>query len=77
VPDNADTRAATTAELVDLLARVAEPGDGIGRGTVLLSQIRTAIGTAEGVTDYSVTVPAADVVPALGNLPTVGVITWI
>jgi uncharacterized phage protein gp47/JayE len=77
VPDNADTRAAVTAELVDLLGRVAEPGDGAGSGTVLLSQIRTAIGVAAGVTDYTMTVPPADVVPGVGQLPTVGVITWI
>lgn len=76
VPDNADTRTAVTAELTDLLARVAEPGDGAGRGTVLLSSIRTAIGVAEGVTDYTLTVPSADVVPTTGQLPTVGVITW-
>lgn len=79
VPDNADTRAAVVAELVDLLKREAEPGDGLGfgRGTVLLSTIRTAIGTAEGVTDYSMTVPSADVVPTVGQLATVGVITWV
>jgi uncharacterized phage protein gp47/JayE len=77
VPDNADTRAAVTAELADLMTRVAEPGDGAGRGTVLLSAIRTAIGIAEGVTDYAVTVPAADVVPALGQLAIVGTITWV
>lgn len=76
VPDNADTRTAVAAELADLLRRVAEPGDGAGRGTVLISQIRTGIGTAAGVTDYTLTVPAADVVPGVGQLPTVGVITW-
>lgn len=75
-PDNADTRAAVTAELEDLLRREGEPGDGAGRGTVLLSQIRTAIGVAEGVEDYTLTVPAANVVPAVGELPTLGVITW-
>lgn len=75
-PDNGDTRAAVAAELADLMLRVAEPGDGAGRGTVLLSQIRTAIGTAEGVTDYTMTVPAADVVPGVGELPTVGTFTW-
>lgn len=79
VPDNADTRAAVLAELRDLFKRSAEPGDGVGRGTVLLSEIRTAIGTAAGVTDYVLTVPAADVVPAVGALPTVtaGSITWV
>lgn len=76
VPDNADTRTAVTAELIDLLSRVAEPGDGVGRGTVLLSQIRTTIGVASGVTDYTMTVPSADVVPATGQLTTVGAITW-
>jgi uncharacterized phage protein gp47/JayE len=76
VPDNADTRTAVTAELTDLLARRAEPGDGVARGKVLLSEIRTAIGTAAGVTDYTTAVPAADVVPGLGQLATVGVITW-
>lgn len=77
VPDNADTRAAVTAELVDLFVRVAEPGDGAGRGTVLLSQIATAVGIAEGITDYTITVPAASVVPASGALPTRGTITWV
>jgi uncharacterized phage protein gp47/JayE len=76
VPDNADTRAAVTAELTDLLNRVAEPGDGVGRGTILLSAIRTAVGVAEDVTDYTVTVPGANVVPALGELATVGSLAW-
>lgn len=77
VPDTADTRAAVTAELTDLLRRVAEPGDGAGRGTILISQIRTAIGIAEGVSDYTLTVPSADVVPGVGQLPTTGTITWV
>lgn len=73
VPDTAETRAAVAAELADLLKRVAKPGP---TGTVLLSAIRTAIGTAEGVTDYTLTVPSANVVPGVGELATVGVITW-
>jgi uncharacterized phage protein gp47/JayE len=77
VPDNADTRSAVTAELIDLFTRVAAPGNGAGMGTVLLSAIRTAIGIAEGVTDYLVTVPAADVVPGVGQLPVVGTITFV
>ncbi len=77
VPDTTDTRAAVTAELTDLFVRDAEPGDGAGRGTLLISQIRTAIGEAEGVTDYTMTVPSANVVPTLGQLPTVGTITWV
>ncbi len=76
-PDNADTRAAVEAELRDLFRRDGEPGDGVARGTIKLSKIRTAIGIAEDVEDYTLTVPAADVVPAVGELATVGVITWV
>lgn len=77
VPSTTATRAAVTAELADLLLRVGVPGDGLGRGTVLISAIRTAIGIAAGVTDYTLTVPAADVVPGVGALPVVGAITWL
>jgi uncharacterized phage protein gp47/JayE len=77
VPDTVAVKAAVEAELADLLRREGAPGDVNGRGTILLSKIRTAIGTAEGVTDYTLTVPAADVVPAVGELPTVGVVTWV
>jgi uncharacterized phage protein gp47/JayE len=76
VPDTSDTRAAVTASLDDLMFRVAEPGDGIAKGSVLLSEMRTAIGVA-GVTDYTMTVPSADVVPGLGQLATRGTITWV
>ncbi len=76
-PDNADTRAAVEAELEDLLRRVAQPGDGAGRGTVLLSKIYTAIGIADGVEDFTLTVPAASVVPGVGELAVLGVVTWI
>ena len=76
-PDNADTRSAVTAELVDLFSRLGEPGDGAGRGTILLSKITTAIGIADGIDDFTMTVPSADVVPGTGQLPTVGTITWV
>lgn len=77
VRDNSSTRAAVTAGLADTFARLAQPGDGAGKGTVPLSQIRTAIGIADGVTDYTLTVPSADVVPGTGQMPTVGTITWV
>lgn len=76
-PDTADVRDAVEAELTDLFFRVAEPGDGSGGGTVLLSQIRTAIGVATGITDYTLTTPAADVVPALGQLAVLGTVTFV
>lgn len=75
-PNTAEVQAAVEAELADLLFRVAEPGDGDGRGTVLRSQIQVAIGVAEGVEDFTLTVPGADVEPAVGELPVMGTITW-
>lgn len=71
VPDTADTRAAVTAELTDLLTRSAKPG-----GTILLSQIRTAVGVAAGVTDFTVTAPAADDTHATGHIAIMGTVTW-
>lgn len=76
-PDTTAVRAAVTAELDDLFLALGEPGDGAGRGTIKLSRIRTAIGVAEGLEDYTLTIPAADVVPALGQLPTRGTITFV
>lgn len=70
VPDNADARAAVQAELEDLIGSV-EPG-----GTLLISQIEKAIGVAAGIIDFTVTVPAADVTYATGQIPIFGTITW-
>jgi uncharacterized phage protein gp47/JayE len=70
-PNTADVKAAVEAELADLFRRLAEPG-----AIVKLSQVRTAIGIAEGVTDYVLTAPSADVVPAIGELPVVGTVSW-
>ncbi len=76
-PDTPAIRAAVEAELDDLFFRDSEPGDGLGRGTILLSSMQTAIGVSAGVDDYTLTVPAANVVPALGDMPTRGTVTWV
>jgi uncharacterized phage protein gp47/JayE len=70
-PDTTATRAAVTAELTDMISRLAEPGV-----TLLLSDIETAIKSAAGVTDRVVTIPAADVTFSTGQLATMGTITW-
>ena len=75
-PDTPDNRVAVELELKDLMFR-GQPGDGAGKGTVLRSQMLTAIGVAAGIDDFLLTIPAADVVPILGNLPTLGVVTWV
>jgi len=72
VTDSADIRAAVQAELQDLIARAAVPG-----GTLLITDIEEAIKTAEGVTDYVLTTPAANVVEPTGSITTLGVITWV
>jgi uncharacterized phage protein gp47/JayE len=76
VDDTTANRAAVSAELADLTFRDGVPGDGISLGTIFLSAIRTAIGNTAGG-DYTLTVPAADVVPAVGELPVFGTITWV
>ncbi|MGH9349377.1 MAG: baseplate J/gp47 family protein, partial [Vicinamibacterales bacterium] len=70
-PDTSAIRAAVQAELEDLLERDAEPG-----GTILLSQIKVAIGAAAGVDDFVVTVPAGNVAHSTGQIATMGTITW-
>lgn len=70
-PDTVAIRAAVTAELTDLLDRTAAPG-----ATTLLSSLLTAIGATPGVTDYTVTVPAADVTHTANQLATLSTITW-
>lgn len=77
-PDTTEVKAAVTAQLDDLYRRVATPKDELGDGgTILLSQIRTAIGNAEGLTDYNLTVPSADVTSTTGELPSRGAISWL
>jgi uncharacterized phage protein gp47/JayE len=75
-PNTTAVQEAVEAELADLLYREGEPGDGAGRGEILLSKIYVAIGVAEGVEDFEVVTPAADVVPATGELAVMGIIDW-
>lgn len=71
-PNNSSTKAAIERALQDLILRAGEPG-----GTLLISQVRNAIGTAAGVTDYELEAPTANVVHSLGKLPTWGGAVWL
>jgi len=71
-PDDGSTRAAVEAELRDLFSREGEPGV-----RLYLSHIREAISIAAGEIDHVLTAPAADIVPAIGEIPVMGVITWV
>jgi uncharacterized phage protein gp47/JayE len=72
VPDTADVRDAVEAELTDLFRTEGEPGV-----TLPLSRVRTAIGIATGLTDYTLTTPAADLTHSAGEIPVLGTITWV
>nr|WP_213680129.1 baseplate J/gp47 family protein [Serratia marcescens] len=69
VPDTAETRDATLANL-NALQKTLSPGS-----TLLLSSLRTAIGTATGVTDYTLDINS-DITSSIGELITLGEVIW-
>jgi len=75
-PDTPENRVEVEGELADLVKRISEPGDGVSRGKLLLSAIQTTVGISRGVTDYTVLSPSSDVVPAIGELPLMGSVTF-
>lgn len=75
-PNTAAVQAAVEAELQDLLRRAAQPEDGGGSGTILISHIREAISVAAGETDHVLTAPAGNVTFNPGEMAVMGVITW-
>lgn len=70
-PDTTAVRNAVTAELKDLLQRESSPG-----GRVFISRIREAVSSGAGESDSTVVSPTADIVPAAGQIVTLGTITW-
>lgn len=70
-PNTAAVQAAIEAELADMLLREAEPG-----ATILVSHLREAISIATGEADHVLISPAADVAHAVGEVATLGTITW-
>jgi uncharacterized phage protein gp47/JayE len=69
-PDNQVTRQSVSARLL-LLQQTMAPGQTMG-----VSALRTAIGTATGVTDYTLDING-DITCNQNELITVGVITWL
>lgn len=70
-PDTSENRAAIAASFADMLYRDASPG-----GTILLSAILTAIGSVDGVADYTLSSPVANVTHTTGQLASPGTITY-
>lgn len=71
LPDTPAIRAAVTAELTELYRRAAKPG-----GTMLITHQREAISSAAGETDHVLVTPNANQVYTVGQMPTLGNITW-
>lgn len=71
-PDNSKVRVSVEQALRELILRAGRPA-----GTLSISQIRTAIGTAAGVTDYELEYPIANVPNAYGELPAWGGAQWL
>lgn len=72
VPNTTQVHESVASELRDLHRRDAVPG-----GQLLLSRIREAISIAVGESDNSVVFPTNNLVPATGQLLTVGEIEWL
>ena len=71
-PDTPATRDSVDAAIADLCLKTAQVGV-----VMPLSKIRQAISNAPGVDDFVLTVPAADVVPAAGELIVPGTATYV
>lgn len=78
--DTAAVRAAVAANLESLLrSGLRNDGTAVNApgATIPLSLIREAISTAPGEDDHDLTLPAADVVLADGEIAVLGTITWV
>jgi uncharacterized phage protein gp47/JayE len=71
-PNNSTIRSAVEQRLQELILREGAPS-----GTLLISQIRNAIGTVAGVTDYELEWPTANVTHSRGHLPVWGGAEWL
>ncbi len=72
VVDTAEIRASVEANLREMILNDGEPG-----GIIYLSRINEAISRATGEYDHVLSVPAANVDYASGEIPVMGTITWL
>lgn len=70
-PNNGEVRAAIVAELEDLFAREAEPGQ-----PLLVSHMREAISLAAGEHDHVLRAPVANLAPDPGHIPVINGIAF-
>lgn len=72
VPDSTALRTAVTQALNGLIIDEGGPGK-----TLLITHVRKTISNTPGVTDYVLSVPAADVVLSANQVAVPGVMTWL
>ncbi|NWA40804.1 baseplate J/gp47 family protein [Pseudomonas reactans] len=72
IPDTTVNRVAIDTAMSELVYRAAKPG-----GTLLISQIRGAISSTSGVTDYELVWPVANIQHTAGQLPIWGGVQWL
>lgn len=70
-PNDAVTQAAITAEIEDMLRRIAEPSK-----TILISHIREAVSIAAGEYDNVLVSPTANITHTEYEMAVLGTITW-
>lgn len=75
-PNTVTVQSAVETELADLFRREAAVEDGTGSGKILLSHIEEAISIAAGETDHVLVTPVADITLAVGDIATLGALTW-
>lgn len=72
VPDSSAVRLAVAAELRALIRRDAAPAK-----TLLISRIREAISISAGEDDHVLISPSSNVLHGIGEIATMGTITWL
>lgn len=71
-PDTPALRAQVTTDLSGYFTREASPA-----GRVYKSQLDEVVALVDGIIDHTISVPSGDLIPATGQLPVLGVITWV
>lgn len=71
-PDTPALRTQVQTDLAGFIIANGSPGV-----RVYKSQLGEVISLVDGIIDYTISVPAGDVVPTTGQLPILGVITWV
>lgn len=73
-PNTAPIKAAISAAITDCFLRLGNP---LGTVPVPMASIEAAIEAIDGIEDFIITSPTTDIITTTGQLPTLGVITYV